>query len=449
MQPVSGAIRLDVLILGGGIQGLWLLKDLHAKYSTLLLEPAGLGSGQTAHSHTYLHEGHFFGSRCLRGRLEKARSLWLEWLGTKTIRPVVDTAYCLFTTLGSLSAFDQRWRNQLSLRVDPHPAFPSLRRLYEIGGLTFDSNTLLFELRRDAKCPKYARQLGAVEGIFASGGGRSIQVTVRSPRGEVCRLEPRALVLAAGASNEALIEMVDCANRRPQGPQTQQFRLTHMLVIEEKEAGLLPAFTGQILPAGVFVASRRREDRTVWLVSDGKVPSRLARGSRGGRPESTDGDKAEFVRSVMEGLREAGPVWLEQEDRLKWGVYAALKAEGDNPERPGDNATGCTADRPDQLPQTEAVRELCFRGGYAVWPNLLSLAPLASDEITRMMPEPHAQGNPWPELPTELSAWPELLEFPGETWTFTAMRDRQELRNLLRQVEGGAQLPNTSRLAVP
>ena len=55
------AIAADVLIIGGGVMGLWLLNDLRqAGYSALLLEKRELGGEQTCHSHVYLHRGYLY-----------------------------------------------------------------------------------------------------------------------------------------------------------------------------------------------------------------------------------------------------------------------------------------------------------------------------------------------------------------------------------------------------
>ena len=63
---MSSHISVDVLIIGGGAQGLWLLRNLNAEsssnqgYRTLLLEKNTLGGGQTCHSHGFIHRGHYY-----------------------------------------------------------------------------------------------------------------------------------------------------------------------------------------------------------------------------------------------------------------------------------------------------------------------------------------------------------------------------------------------------
>jgi glycerol-3-phosphate dehydrogenase len=55
------SIDLDVLIIGGGAQGLWMLNHLNERnYRTILLERRELGGGQTCHSHGLIHRGHYY-----------------------------------------------------------------------------------------------------------------------------------------------------------------------------------------------------------------------------------------------------------------------------------------------------------------------------------------------------------------------------------------------------
>src|SRR5438105_7717739 len=61
MSSASKA-ELDVVIIGGGIQGLVALNALVEKgYSCALVSDGDLGSGQTLHSHGFLNTGFGFG----------------------------------------------------------------------------------------------------------------------------------------------------------------------------------------------------------------------------------------------------------------------------------------------------------------------------------------------------------------------------------------------------
>ena len=51
-------VRLDLLIIGGGVAGLWTLnRAVKAGYSALLVEKGALGGGQSVHSQGIIHGG--------------------------------------------------------------------------------------------------------------------------------------------------------------------------------------------------------------------------------------------------------------------------------------------------------------------------------------------------------------------------------------------------------
>src|SRR5690606_9516637 len=70
LQPMTANRKitadLDVLVVGGGIAGLWLLNRLVAAgYSAALIEKGDLGGGQTVHAQGIIHGGTKYN---LRGR---------------------------------------------------------------------------------------------------------------------------------------------------------------------------------------------------------------------------------------------------------------------------------------------------------------------------------------------------------------------------------------------
>lgn len=79
------AIPVDILVIGGGLQGLVLLKELvHNGYSALLVTNAPLGSGQTLHSHGLLNSGYWIVRKEMRETLLKNVLPDVERLGLQT-----------------------------------------------------------------------------------------------------------------------------------------------------------------------------------------------------------------------------------------------------------------------------------------------------------------------------------------------------------------------------
>src|SRR5215472_6399952 len=93
-SPLVATVHPDVLILGGGGVGLWLLNDLHRQgYSALLLERRELGGEQTNHSHVYLHQGHLYEEAVLASRLRHVTPRWAEWIRETSPRQAVMPSY--------------------------------------------------------------------------------------------------------------------------------------------------------------------------------------------------------------------------------------------------------------------------------------------------------------------------------------------------------------------
>jgi glycine/D-amino acid oxidase-like deaminating enzyme len=70
-------IEVDVLIVGGGVQGLWLLNDLtKVGYNVVLIEKDKIGGSQTLHSHGYIHKGHLYHDIEMVRRLKSSEDRW-------------------------------------------------------------------------------------------------------------------------------------------------------------------------------------------------------------------------------------------------------------------------------------------------------------------------------------------------------------------------------------
>lgn len=93
-SSAQDCVRADVLILGGGITGLWLLNELHRKgYSALLLERRELGGEQTCHSHVYLHQGYLYNMADLAARIKGVRAAWDGWMQQHSHQRWSDCSY--------------------------------------------------------------------------------------------------------------------------------------------------------------------------------------------------------------------------------------------------------------------------------------------------------------------------------------------------------------------
>src|SRR5687768_3086437 len=90
----------DVLIIGGGISGTLLARQLeHAGIEYGLMECAGFGAEQSNHSHGYLHQGYIYlraESRFVKQLLE-AQSYWKEIIAKSGSVPSTSESKICFT----------------------------------------------------------------------------------------------------------------------------------------------------------------------------------------------------------------------------------------------------------------------------------------------------------------------------------------------------------------
>src|SRR5438105_1328638 len=117
------AVPVDVLVFGGGIQGLWLLRDLRASgYRTLLLDPKPLGGAQTLHSHGFLHAGHAYPHEGSFAHFSRATERWTRFFEEAPETASPSAAHVGFLALANAQFWEQRWRaGRLGFQCLPQP----------------------------------------------------------------------------------------------------------------------------------------------------------------------------------------------------------------------------------------------------------------------------------------------------------------------------------------
>ena len=241
---------LDVVVIGGGIQGLLALDALVDKgYACALVSDGDLGSGQTLHSHGFLNAG--FGmlgpelpvafrdvvQPYLR---ERDVELTAEWVlvpppGFPGLEHLPDTT--LPPGFGaSLGA------GAVSL---PERSFPK-HRLVEA----------LIQGRQDRVLRGHATLLGNGEGADA--------VAVRlSTSGEEVILATKVVIVAAGCGSKRLLQ--DLVGQTPQTEQIKHRRV-HMITLRAPR-GSLPIANIAAMPLGVLLAAHDQVDNVTWYAT--------------------------------------------------------------------------------------------------------------------------------------------------------------------------------------
>lgn len=358
------ALAVDVVIVGGGVTGLWLLKELReCGWSAIVVTQGDLGGRQTGHSHVYIHRGHLY-RRATTGAdadrsledLMFASQLWDEWLADN--EPVYDDTPVpyeqgLFGFRNSERANEcaALWSSHhlLSVPADAPPIFEgsAMRSFRSAPARCLTSSWMTRTLvgNHQASIVEVDR-----DPVFQTVDETVTSVNLRVDDTDVT-LECSAVVLTAGSGNQALVGTLP---RRRETIATD--RSAHMLIVQGP-VGVLEPVSGIFelnSEDAVFVVSRidRERDSVVWLVSDSCR-------------QTNSGDWLEYIDAE---LGEIFPRIPQIRSKLLWGLYYAPKAEL------------VDADLSSGRSPTLSVKRV-LQNVWCVWPIKLTLAPLAALEV--------------------------------------------------------------------
>ncbi len=377
---MSQSLSTDVLIVGGGIAGLWLNARLRQQgFATVLVECGSLGGGQSLKSQGIIHGGAKYALHgALTGASEAIADMPRRWrealagtgeLNLAGVRILSDAHYLWSpgTLAGNLTSFfaskavrgrvDQVKGEQLPPALQ-HPKFKG--KVYRLAELVLDVPSLIARLAELAG-----------DGLLAAR-----QIEPLREDGELCGLivdgrEIRAqrVVLSAGAGNAALLAALGI--EQP----AQQLRPLHMVLA--KGPALKPLYAhclgGGPKPRVTVTTHPAADGQWVWYL--------------GGDLAEADGvarDEAAQIQAAQKEMAALLP-WVDQ-SQTRWATLRVDRAE---PAQSG-------LVRPDNAFLAEQQRLLVG------WPTKLALAPDFADRVLASLhrdgvqPATHAS---LPELP--------------------------------------------------
>lgn len=390
---MSQALSTDVLIVGGGIAGLWLNARLRcAGYATLLAERASLGGGQTVKSQGIIHGGAKYALHgALSGASEAIADMPRRWraalagsgeLDLSGVRLLSEAHYLWSpgTLAGNLAGFFAS--KAVRSRVDPvrgddlpaalqHYAFKG--RVYRLNELVVDVPSLigrLAELAGDGL-------LAAREIVPLHEGGELVGLLVDGRA-----IRARRIVLCAGQGNAGLLAALGLD--RP----AMQTRPLHMVMLAAPTLKPLYAHClgGGPKPRLTVTSHPAADGQWVWYL--------------GGELAEAEGVARDASQQIAQARRELGELlpWVD----LGEARWATLRVDRAEPAQSG-------LTRPDNAFLAEQGRLLVG------WPTKLALAPDLADRVfanlERDAIRPSGQP-PLPDLPRPpraLPAWEELL----------------------------------------
>lgn len=356
---MSQALSTDVLIVGGGVAGLWLNARLRAKgYATLLVERESLGGGQSVKSQGIIHGGAKYALHgALSGASEAIADMPRRWrealdgdgeLDLSSVRLLSDAHYLWSpgTLAGNLTSFfaskavrgrvDQVKGEQLPPALQ-HPKFKG--KVYRLAELVVDVPSLIARLAELAGDSLLAAD--DIQPLHENGQLVGLRVDGRDIRAQ-------RIVLSAGRGNADLLTSLNVAQPG------QQLRPLHMVMV--KGPTLKPLYAhclgGGPKPRITVTSHPSADGEWVWYL--------------GGDLAEADGVARDEAAQIDAARKELGQLlpWVD----LSSAKFATLRVERAEPAQSG-------LARPDNA-------FLSDQGPLLVgWPTKLALAPDFADRV--------------------------------------------------------------------
>ena len=358
-------IKKDLIILGGGIAGLWLLNKLrNAGYSAILLEHASLGSGQTIASQGMIHGGLKY---ALGGVLTDAAetiadmpAYWKQCLageGDVDLRGtrVLSDTYYMWPKDSLRSRFNAFLGSKAiqgkvsSIAESDWPVFFQGRirgPLYRLHDIVLDVPSVLVTLSERCRNHIYRIDREALDVDVQTDG-----ITLQLPDGR--KISARRMISTAGAGNEELCQRFGLHNIRMQRRPLQMVVVKHHIgdpLYVHCVADQLSA-----TPELTITTHQCRDGSTAWYLGGELAESGVAL------------DQAAQINAAGKKLAELFP-WCDF-STARWHSFHIDRAE----------ASQAGGKRPDNC---SVLRDGCF---YICWPTKLTLAPALANSVLEML----------------------------------------------------------------
>jgi glycine/D-amino acid oxidase-like deaminating enzyme len=253
---------VDVVVIGGGVQGLVILDTLiEAGYSCALVTEGDVGAGQTLHSHGFLNTGFGMAGGELPDTATKVVHPYLRARGVTLTGgwAMLPPPGLLGLLLRARPAFARMPR--ASLPGGFSPAFKDAARA--LPDFSFNKRQLVAALCR-------GREEYIVRGSIMGFRGRDpVEAVVLRPEGSDNEVELRAgaVVVAAGCGTKRLLRDLVGATRQVE---KIKHRVVHMLCLRAPR-GALPAQSVAALSLGLLLAAHEDGERVTWYVTPMKM----------------------------------------------------------------------------------------------------------------------------------------------------------------------------------
>jgi len=386
-------VDVDVLIIGGGIAGLWTLARLQqAGYKTVLLESRALGVGQTRYAQGIIHGGTKY---ALTGKLtassEAVADMPSRWRACYEGRGELDLteaellsdAHYLWSTTSLTSRisgfFASKVMRARSTELDKN-LLPAIFQHQDFHGQFYRLDEPVFDVLSVIRAlaePRKESILMIDEHTLAA---EDSSLAVRSKLGKRYLFHYKKIIFMAGEGNENLLSRFSCDKPK------MQRRPLRMVVMRAGPGGALNdmiyahCLGASVNPRITITSHRDSKGNIVWYMG-----GQLAE-------DGVNKSDAELISAAKNELNDLIP-WLELE-HAEWGVLEINRAEIQKP--------GTT--RPDSF-SIETNNNI-----ITAWPTKLALSPALADALLEILDQGNTTINPDLYLPP----WeqPDYADYP-------------------------------------
>lgn len=347
---MTGKVDLDVLVVGGGIAGLWILdRLLAAGFDAALIERQALGAGQTMAAQGIIHGGTKYAVESGGGKAAAAvagmpahwRSL-LKGAASPAFDPealLADRHLLVTGGIGMEIAARLVTANSRRLATKDWPALlasaPGSRRVIALDEPVVDVRSIVSSF-----AVRHASRIRRVEAVALEQNENGASVTLRGPRGRPGRLRASLVIAAAGAGTAMLLPGA-----------RQQSRPLHMVMARNAPAALFAHWISGRGRPRLTLTSHARDNGHVWYCGGDLAERGIAQA-----PDDL------VIRAKEELERALGPAAVSG---LRYATYRIDRIEG--------------AVRGGKRPDGPVLQPL--GRALAVWPTKLALAPAAAADV--------------------------------------------------------------------
>ena len=424
MEPhLDRDLGVDVLVIGGGIQGLYLARELSRSYSICVVSDPSIPTG-TLESDGYLSAG-YDGNDANRAQpARRAAAWWRLWAESNGVPFEVDPAWYVIPPAELVSR--TRFWTDATLSATQTDALPPIFAGGCLDGDTpfrvdtdavINPATLLMRLRHGIEDRCVQGQVVRF-GLVSDDAIDHVQVQVGD---DVVPIVPRFVVLTAGVGNADLLAKLgarfsDQAKRKSSkelADGCQAVRAQYELCVRGPD---LPVVNGRFEELVIATHTLTGSDDRVWVVSPPVDDARTTLGQANLRFElSID---RPVVASLVQRLFAMAPALEKQSGDLRWSVYVARRTQ--HPVLATRDTSAVAQPVPAKL------EKFGIESFLAVWPSHLAYAQFVGDAVAERIadalgPSVDFSDGPQPadlgqSVPALRSRW-DRDDFPWSDWS--------------------------------